>query len=245
LVTAALDLLREHGVVSRFAGGTETVYSIEPDQHLAAAYYRNTIIHFFTTGAIAEVALVAASEAADGPLATFWDEVGALRDMLKFEFFFPEREEFAEEVAAEVARHRPDWEREVAAGGEACLDVVRSFRPFTAHSVLRPFLEAYRVVADALETRDYRRPVDEKEFVGECLALGKQYLLQRRIQSPESLSTVLFGSALRLAGNYDLLEGEGPELLQRRAEFAAAITDVVRRIDVVEALVAAREAGIG
>jgi glycerol-3-phosphate O-acyltransferase len=242
LVTAALDLLQEHGVVSRFVGGTETVYSIEPDQHLAAAYYRNTIIHFFTSGAIAELALVAASEATDDRLGVFWAEVAALRDLLKFEFFFPERDEFTAEIAAEVSRHRPDWHEAVAAGD--CLDVLRSFRPFTAHWVLRPFMEAYRVVADALEARDYRKAVDEKEFAGECLALGRQYLLQRRIQSPESLSTVLFESALRLAGNYGLVEGEGPELLLRRTEFAGAITDVVRRIDVVEALVAAREAGI-
>jgi glycerol-3-phosphate O-acyltransferase len=244
LMTAALELLQEHGVVSRFAGGTETVYSIEPDQHLAAAYYRNTIIHFFTSGAIAELGLVAASEAEEDPLGEFWGEVARLRDLLKFEFFFPEREEFREEIAVEVATHRSDWESAVAAGGEEALDVLRSFRPFTAHWVLRPFLEAYRVVADALEARDYRKPVDDK-FVAECLTLGRQYLLQRRIQSPESVSTVLFESALALAANYGLVEGEGPELLERRSEFATTIGDVVGRIDVVEALVAAREAGIG
>ena len=34
---------------------------IAPDQHLAAAYYRNTVIHFFVNGAIAELALIRAA----------------------------------------------------------------------------------------------------------------------------------------------------------------------------------------
>jgi glycerol-3-phosphate O-acyltransferase len=244
-VVAALDALREHGVVSRFTGGAEVVYSIEPEQHLAAAYYRNTIIHFFITNAIAELGLVAAAEADGDPVAAFWDEVSAMRDRLKFEFFFAERDEFREEVAVALAEQRPDWETAIAAGNDAAMGVLRDVRPFTSHWMLRPFLEAYRVVADALELRDYRRPVDEKEFLDECLALGKQYLLQRRIQSAESISTVLFKSALRLAGNRDLVEGEGLELLQRRSEFAAEIRGVVRAVDVVEALEAARAAGIG
>ena len=123
------------------------MYSIEPEQHLAAAYYRNTIIHFFITGAITEIALVAAADAADDPLEAFWDEVMSLRDLFKFEFFFSDKEEFRAEVYAEVAYHLPDWEDAIGEGHEAVLDLVRAFQPFTAHWVLRPFVEAYRVAA--------------------------------------------------------------------------------------------------
>jgi glycerol-3-phosphate O-acyltransferase len=243
-VEAALEALREHGVVSRFAGGPETVYSIEPEQHLAAAYYRNTIIHFFTTAAITEMSLLAAAEAEGDPLEVFWDSVRALRDLLKFEFFFADREEFRAEVADGLASYAPDWETAFAAGREAVLDLARAFHPFSAPWALRPFLEAYRVVADGLEFQDYRLEVEEKTLMEACMALGKQYRLQHRIQSPESVSTVLMGNGLRLAANRGLMEGGGPDQLERRRRFAVELREVLRRIDGLEALAAARRAGL-
>ncbi len=47
-----LDSLAQHNVVHEHKGGLETVYSIGGNQHLAAAFYRNTIIHFFVNAAI-------------------------------------------------------------------------------------------------------------------------------------------------------------------------------------------------
>src|SRR5262249_31599104 len=82
-VGAALDALAENGVVSRFAEGPDVVYAIGENQHLAAAYYRNTIIHFFVAAAIADLSLVRAGEpGVDDPMATFWDEAMRLRDLL-------------------------------------------------------------------------------------------------------------------------------------------------------------------
>ena len=37
---------------SRPDAGPEAVYVIGPDQHLTAAYYRNTIIHFFVNASV-------------------------------------------------------------------------------------------------------------------------------------------------------------------------------------------------
>src|SRR5439155_923263 len=79
--------------------------------------------------------------------------------------------------------------------------LLRRFRPFSAHRVLRPFVEGYRVVADALERRPPEAVLDEGEFLRGCLALGQQHVLQRRIMNAESVSQGLFASALRLARN--------------------------------------------
>jgi glycerol-3-phosphate O-acyltransferase len=243
-VEGALEALREHGVVSRFAGGPEVVYSIEPDQHLAAAYYRNTIIHFFVAGAIAEAALLAVSDRRGDPVDGFWEEVMALRDLLKFEFFFPEKEEFREQVREEIDYHRPGWEQALRSGEIEVLDLVRAFDPYRTHWVLRPFLEAYRVVADALEAREPGAEIAEKPLLDDCMALGKQYRLQHRIRSPESVSTVLFRTALRLARNRGLLEGRGAGVAEARAGFAAEIRATIRCVDGIEALAAARQAGL-
>jgi len=250
-----LDTLVESGVVTCFAEGPEAVYAIGPDQHLTAAYYRNTIIHFFVSGAIAELALLRAAE--DGPgqgrppgddtgnaTAAFWDETMRLRDLLKFEFFFAEKEVFRSELRREIALHDPAWEQALAAGGAEIQALIRRFRPFSAHRILRPFLEAYQVVGDALERVDAQAPFDDGAFLSGCIALGRQYALQRRIRSAESISKVLFGTALRLARNRGLLESGAPDLTARRRAFAEEIRQAVRRVDQIDALAASRRAGL-
>jgi len=244
-VQRALDVLVDSGVVACFSEGPEAVYAIGPDQHLTAAYYRNTVIHFFVNGAIAELALLrAAEEDVADPTAEFWDEAMRLRDLLKFEFFFAEKEEFRGELRQELALHDGEWESRLARGSSEILTLVERIRPFSAHRVLRPFLEAYRVVSDVLERQDPATPSDTNALLGQSLALGKQYRLQRRIQGTESVSRVLFETALRLARNRGLLESGTPGLGARRAAFAREIREAIRRVDGIAALAASRRAGV-
>ncbi len=95
-MTEVLDRLVEHDIVTKIEGGPEAVYQIGPNQHLSAAYYRNVVIHFFVNSAIAELALerVATNQPSD-PIAMLFDEAFAMRDLLKFEFFFASKDEFA------------------------------------------------------------------------------------------------------------------------------------------------------
>ncbi len=243
LIEATLAALLDSGVVTAFTDGTEAVYAIGPEQHLAAAYYRNTIIHFFVNAAIAELSLVRAAEPdVTDPLAEFWSATLRLRDLLKFEFFFAEKEAYQDELRREVEIHDPNWETRIVGGPEEVLKTLRHIRPYNAHRVLRPFLEAYRVVTDSLEHS--ATPAHNKSFTADCLALGQQYRLQRRINSPESISKALFGTALKLASNRGLLEGEESEVRQRRQELAGEIRDAIRYIDAIEALAKARQAGL-
>jgi glycerol-3-phosphate O-acyltransferase len=206
-------------------------------------------------GAIAELALLRASEeGAD----TFWDEAMRLRDLLKFEFFFAEKDEFRAELRAEIGLHDPEWEERLAGGSGEIIALLHRFRPFSAPRVLRPFLEAYRVVADVLERRDPAVSIADNELLAACLALGKQYELQRRILSAESVSKALFSNGLALAKNRGLLTTVTPEPIStrvttavrmpdlgaRRRAFAAEVREAIRRVDAMSALVAARYAGL-
>ena len=60
------DAMMGMGLLIRYDEGTDTVFGLEPGQHLMASYYRNTIIHHFVNKAILEVALLRASEAPEG-----------------------------------------------------------------------------------------------------------------------------------------------------------------------------------
>ena len=223
--------------------GPETVYMIAPDQHLAAAYYRNTIVHYFVNEAIIELAVLhVAEQDADDPVEAFWDEAFRLRDLLKFEFFFAEKDAFRDELREELAVVNPDWESQLRTGDVR--PILEELRPFMAHRALRPFLEAYQVVADRLQICDPHKPFNEPIFVPGCLGLGSQYLLQRHIKSGSSVSKALFETALKLARNRGLLDGDGDVLARERAVFGEEIHDALRRVDAIEALAASRRAGL-
>jgi glycerol-3-phosphate O-acyltransferase len=238
----ALDALCSTKVVTRFAGGAEPVYAIGENQHLVAAYSRNRIIHFFVTRAITELVLLhlvrrpVGHPGETGDLGTrAWAEALRLRDLLKFEFFFAAKPEFAEELRAEMAILDPDWERK-AEDPTAIAAGLAELPLLLGHRVLGSFLEAYMVVADRLAARP-PGPVDENVFIDECIGLGRQYRLQQRIHSTESISKELFRNALALAAGRGLLAGPGSgsgpetEVARRREAFSAELREVVDRVD--------------
>lgn len=221
-----LAALAASNVVTTYSGGEEPVYAIERGQHLVAAFYRNSGIHHFVDRALAELVLLSPPERR-------WDEAYALRDLLKFEFFFPDRDTYRARLTAELERLDPGW---ATADGAAVLDRA----PFLmAHRVLRSFVDSQLVVAERLAARAPRVPVVEKEFLEECTGVGQQMLLQGRLHGPESLSRELFASALRLASNLDLVDAGREELGGRRAELAARLRDVVARVITIDEIDAA------
>src|SRR5262249_27922093 len=76
-------------------------------------------------------------------------------------------------------------------------------------------------------------PIEEKEFVAECLAAGRQYLARHRIHSPDSVSSELFGNALKLAANRGLTAAGGADVGERRRAFAAELSTIIRRLEMI------------
>jgi glycerol-3-phosphate O-acyltransferase len=221
-------------VVTVYSGGEEPVYSISRGQHLVAAFYRNSAIHHFVDRAFAELVLL-------DPPEQRREALSGLRELLKFEFFFPDRATHEAAVGAELGRLGADWDTPdgpaVLAGAEFLI----------AHRVLRSFLDAQLVVAERLAARNPRTPVVEKEFLDECAGVGQQMLLQGRLHGPESLSRELFAAALRLAGNLDLVDPGRAELARGRQAFAervAAVLAKVVRIDATDAAIRQEVVGV-
>ncbi|MFT4570878.1 MAG: glycerol-3-phosphate O-acyltransferase [Hyphomicrobiaceae bacterium] len=245
-ILGVLEDLVSTGVLQCYAEGAQPVWMIRDNEHLSAAYYRNTIIHFFVTGSICELATLAAAEAPDGSdrLAIFWDEAMALRDLLKFEFFFSTKAAFRARVDQDMSIHEPDWQAMLADTAETANAVVRSIRPYNAHRVLRPFLDAYQVIGDVLAGAPVDADLDPASVVTDAMALGKQYRLQRRIERTESVSKVLFQTALKLAANRKLLAAGDEGLTKNRQAFAEELRSAVRRCEAIDALARSRRAGL-
>lgn len=234
-LAVVLEQLTVAKVVTVYRGGLEPVYAIGAGAHLEAAFYRNSAVHWFVNRAILELAVLSAVEAPEGDqLRVGWEAAYRLRDLLKFEFFFPERAEFTSQLTEEMLRVDPEWHRRTAAGtvGSEILSKLAESGFMMAHRVLRSFFDAQLVVAERLAAQDPAVAIDKKVFLDECLQVGKQMLLQQRLHSPEAVSSELFGSALKLADNHGLLTpSEDPaDLSDRRARFAAELRGIGARI---------------
>ena len=224
-----LDRLVREGVITVYRGGTEPVYAISPGKQHEAAFYRNTIIHFFLVRAITELAALQAAEdeAPDIPEAT-WQNARRLKDLLRFEFFFPGTREFADQVSAEATYMNPGWEDRTFSParireGMGELDML------VAHRVIGPFFEAYSVLADELTLLG--QPADDKELVTRSLGLAQQRWLQRQLTTPESVSADYFRNAVQLADRFGLIASDEPGLADRRRAFADELRQITRRLD--------------
>jgi glycerol-3-phosphate O-acyltransferase len=179
------------------------------------------------------------SGAGTDPVEVFWTEIGWLRDLLKFEFYFRDRDEHRRGVREEMDRHDPDWEEHLRAGPAGADALLTRMRPLVSHLLVRPFVEAYRLVADVLvhdaPADDTPASAYDAEVIKRALGLGRQYVAQRRLRSSESVSVLLFQTALQLMRNRGLLEA-GSDVAERRVVFLAELRDLLKRLDQIEDL---------
>ena len=99
--------------------------------------------------------------------------------------------------------------------------------------MLRTFFESYEILADVLSNAP--PGIDEKELTELAMGVGRQYIAQGRVLSSESVSTLLFATAGKVAADKGLLD-EGPDLQDRRVAFRDELSAILRDIDRVDAI---------
>lgn len=235
-VAETLQALVGSGVLTFYDRGPATVWGVGENQHLIAAVYRNSAVHVLLVRAIAELSLLAIVRTPNADHRTGWTEALALRELLKFDFFFAGRTEFAGELWNEVAlmggaetngpRAVSKVEAEAWLAGSA---------PLVAHLVLRPFIDAYRVVAHELACTRADSSFDEDRFLDRCLRLGRQWALQRSIASEESVSREMFGTALKMARHRGVLSSapDDRDIVDRRRDLVRELDNVSRSIEIL------------
>jgi glycerol-3-phosphate O-acyltransferase len=222
-VASILDWFAEHDNVSSHEALGRRVFWLDEDQMIRTSYYRNMIVHFFIDRALAEMALGHVAESGSGRAEEVRQALLVFRDLLKFEFFFPEKDEFLEAIEADIAIDAPGWQRVLETTGAA--EVLAKLGTSIAHWAVLPFLDAYQVVGDELEAT--RGKFEEKAFLKACLARARMYRIEQRLISGESASQVMFKSALSLAANRGLID-DSPDVAQRRGAFAAEVREARR-----------------
>ena len=230
-VAAAVLSMRGSRLVKAFEEGSTAVCYIPEEQQLAAAYYRNTITHYFLAAALGEVAL--AMSADDVTLtgeAELRSRVEQLRDLFKFEFFFRPKDEFWEVVLKDTSSRYPQWHQ----GQTSLHKQLRDRPPRFGHAILRSIAEAYHVVATTLLSLGNTAAPDTKTLIRDLLGQGREMLLRRQISGESAISRDLFGNGLQLAGHRQLFTGDAPGLLARREAFQRETTEILAAIDLLQ-----------
>ena len=235
-----LSNMIKEGIITAFDGGPETVYGIADGQAPIASFYRNTIVHFFLSRAVAEVALLAVSEKSkeETALACFWREVRALRDLFKFEFFYPDSQAFETQINEELCLEVPDWQNQLCENAENSRKILNALAPKLGHVALTVFAEAYSIGADVLMREADTINGDQAAFVDLCMSFGKQAYLQRRISSEASIGKLLFANSWKA-----LMNRGGADSDEGLAQYANDLNHLIRRLEVIRALSIAERGG--
>lgn len=230
-VAAAVLSMRSSGLIQEFGLGSAPVFFIPENQQLAAAYYRNTITHYFLAAAFGELALaLGANDITLPDEQSLSQQVDLLRDLFKFEFFFEAKDVLRAEVLVETARRYPAW----SGSGASLHKQLRKQPPQFAHAILRSLVEAYYVVAHTLLSLGEKPAPEQKKFINSLLQNGREMLLRRHISGESAISKDLFVTGFRLAEYRSLLSGSGQDLLMRRQQFADEVRQLLAAINLLQ-----------
>ncbi len=238
-----LDSLVDAGVASCFRGGSEPVWSIASGGHHIAAFYRNGALHHLVNRAIVELALLHTASFVGDPDADLielaWEDTLATRDLLKFEFFFAEKEEFREQMRLEMDLIDPEWPQRIRATGTAAELLLQPSEPrplLVAHRALRSFLDAQWIMASHLASLEPGTEIDRPKIIKALLGIGRQHVLQGRVYGEESVSSELFAAALRAAANRELLDPARADVREARTAWQQQIEEVIERLRAIDEL---------
>lgn len=231
-IQKVVDTLVNSGLFMRYDQGSTTVYAIQPEKHPLASYYRNSIIHHFLDKAIIELSLLKAREDKENIAKdVFWAETERLRDLFKFEFFYPPKEEYRQNLEAELTRACPDWKMKLDQGGIMLKSLTNRFQPLIGHAVFLPFVESYTVVLDILSRLEPGQAIDKSQCVEAALKEGRQAYLLRRITSEASIGKILFENGFKMAASQGLTGETTEETIAKRKALLRKFRALSRRME--------------
>ena len=254
ILSRVLDQLSQTGVLEAFLDGPEPVYAVAATASRSSAYYRNGLIHFTVVSAIADMALLHVAEqqtqglSTDACVTLLHEEALRLRDILKFEFFFEDKDAFIAVMEQELTLRAPNWRDTLDQGRTSLLTLMWEMNPLLAPGTLRPFLESYHLVAESLlmdstDSEAPTGPVDSAALVKQSLSLGQQRVMQGRVNSEESVSQTYLDNGIKVAESRGIFSAEKDQRQATRQALEAELAELVRRIGFLASVAENRRQG--
>lgn len=187
---------------ARIYTGPDVIYSVPDDKRLSLDLSKNIIVHYFVPRALVATALLVPTgdEQEIGTIsrATLEERVRNLSRLFKFEFMFRADRSFEENFEQTLSEMVAASELAASEGtitfgkGHHGLDGREWVRIYA--SILRPFLESYRVAARGLSAL-LRGPLSSKDLAKRTLIVGERMFLSGEIHHREAISRPVFENA--------------------------------------------------
>ncbi len=177
--------------------GDDVIYTVPHDTRLSLDMAKNIIVHLFVDRALVSVALLSTAGPA-APVAELRERVRSLSRLFKLEFMF--RADASFEAIFEDTLSAMVKDGDLAQGADGVRIGPgregwdgRAWVAFHA-SVVRNFIESYRVAARALRVL-VRGPLTHKDLVARALRLGERMFLGGEIERSEAVSRPVLENA--------------------------------------------------
>jgi glycerol-3-phosphate O-acyltransferase len=227
-IADAMARLAEEGFVAIERAAGETIYLVPEDRRTNLDYHKNAVIHRYVPLALVATSLRALG--GDAPRAQVRARTRWVSRLFKLEFMFRVGVTFDElfaENADDLARIGAIVEREgrLQAGAEPwALEFLAD--------LLRPYLEAYRVVAEAALAADRSgAPLDRKALLKAALEQGRAAWAAGRIALRESLSKATAENAVEWLAQQGALRTAGTPPRLAPSWRDASLPELIRVID--------------
>jgi putative phosphoserine phosphatase / 1-acylglycerol-3-phosphate O-acyltransferase len=236
-VQVALNLLSNVGILLQQGDGLHTKYTINREKYLQATYYANMSVHHLYHRAFVEIALVKIADLAikDRQLA-FWQEVMALRDFFKFEFFYSTKEKFTDEIEAELNFLIPNWQKELFVNKSDIHLILNQQKILVAPVILNNYIDAYKVIGQGIMVWDVNMAFEENKFIEYCLFLGEEMHWLGQIKRVESVSKPFLQNGIRLVENLKLTPTLGNKKTEEIKKLNLQIEGITLRINQLQAI---------
>lgn len=221
-LTNALHLLMNANIVQKTTANGQANYQIAETERSQAIYYANTAAHPLYHFAFIELALIKiAKTSTTARISRFWEELFALRDAFRFEFFPTMETQFKTDIATALQAFAPDWQDLIQAKPTDIYAFLKKQALFIAPSILRSSLDAYQVALQTLHDWDTATVFSKKSFMTACFTKGKTMYEQHKISFLESVSRPFLMHGFRLAEFRELtpdFENVGKEKIEAALE---------------------------
>lgn len=189
---------------ARIYTGPDVIYSVPDESRLSLDLSKNIIVHYFIPRALVATALMVPREEGEEaqaavPRAILEERVRNLSRLFKFEFMFRADQSFEEnleQTLSEMSRasELTTTEDSVTFGkGHDGLERREWVRTYA--SILRPFLESYRIAARGLTALLKGGPLAGKDLAKRTIVVGERMFLSGEIHHREAISRPVFENA--------------------------------------------------
>ena len=231
-VQRSLNLLIKAKLIQLVGEGVQAKYSIVPENFLKATYYANMATHHLYQRAFIELALMRLIRVkSKNPNIDFWTEIMAIRDLFKFEFFYPNKAEFSDQIEKQLNYLDPNWQKILTKGPEQVKALLAEQQIFISHVILKTLIEAYKVVAHSLKNLEANREYNESQLLRTCIFYGEELHWKGKIHRLESVSKPFISNGLRLAKNRALIPTDKNDKKKELELWLAELNDLSLRID--------------